>query len=69
MPELNRLQQIIFEKDVSYRELAKMCRISYPHLQRIANFQTIPTQTTMIAIARGLKMDVDQIFNLNWREF
>lgn len=46
-----------------------MCEVSSSQLHKIANFQTIPTQTTMIAIARGLKMDVDQIFNLNWREF
>ena len=69
MPELNQLQQIIFDKDISYRKLAKMCNVSSSQLHKIANFQTIPTQTTMIAIARGLKMDVDQIFNLNWREF
>lgn len=69
MPELNQLQQIIFDRNISYRGLAKICKVSYSQLQRIANFQTIPTQTTMLAIARGLKMDVDQIFNLNWREF
>lgn len=68
MPELNQLQQIIFDKDISYRDLERRSGISHSQIQKIANFQTIPTQTTMIAIARGLKMDVDQIFNLNWRE-
>lgn len=69
MPELNRLQHIVFEKDISYRDLERKSGISHSQIRKIANFQTIPTQTTMIAIARGLKMDVDQIFNLNWMEF
>lgn len=69
MPELNWLQQIIFDRNISYRDLERKSGISHSQIQKIANFQTIPTQTTMIAIARGLKMDVDQIFNLNWMEF
>lgn len=69
MLELNWLQQIIFDRNISYRDLERKSGISHSQIQKIANFQTIPTQTTMIAIARGLKMDVNQIFNLNWREF
>ena len=69
MPELNWLQQIIFDRNISFRDLERKSGISHSQILKIANFQTIPTQTTIIAIARGLKMDVDQIFNLNWMEF
>lgn len=67
MDELNRLQEIMFAENISYRKLSIRCGISRAELQKIANYDTIPTQTTMIAIARGLKKDVWEIFNLEWR--
>ena len=67
MNELNRLQEIMFEENISYRKLSLKCGVSRAELQKIANFDTIPTQITMIAIAKGLKKDVNEIFNLDWR--
>ena len=66
--EYNRLQTIMNEKDITYRELARMTGVSIGTLHKIANFQQSPTQKVMIAIARGLQMEVTEIFNLEWRK-
>lgn len=64
----NYLQKIMNEKEISYGMLAKTSGISKGTLHKIANFYQSPTQDTMIAIARGLNMNVDEVFNLNWRK-
>ena len=68
MDNKNQLQEIMDEREISYRQLSRKTGISRSTLQRIANFNQSPTQDTMIAIARGLNMDVDEVFNLNWRK-
>ena len=68
MNNKNQLQEIMEKKGLSYRELSRITGIGKSTLQRIANFYQSPTQDTMIAIARGLNMDVDEVFNLNWRK-
>ena len=68
MDNKNQLQEIMDEREISYRQLSRKTGISRSTLQRIANFYQSPTQDTMIAIARGLNMDVDEVFNLNWRK-
>lgn len=62
----NRLQEIIFEKDISYGDLARLTGISKSSLHKIANFCQSPTQDTMISIAKGLNMTVTEIFNLDY---
>ena len=54
------------EKEISYGMLAKSSGISKGTLYKIANFYQSPTQDTMIAIARGLKMKVIDIFYLDY---
>lgn len=56
----------MYEKHISYRRLAQKTGISVGQLYNIANNLSDPTQTTMIAIARGLRMQVTEIFNLNY---
>lgn len=68
MNDKNRLQEIMEKRKISYRKLSRVTGIGKSTLQRIANFNQSPTQDTMIAIARGLNMDVDEVFNLNWRK-
>jgi transcriptional regulator with XRE-family HTH domain len=64
--EYNCLQTIMNEKNITYRELARMTGVSIGTLHKIANFQQSPTQKVMIAIARGLRMKVTDIFNLDY---
>lgn len=62
----NYLQEIMSERKLSYGELSKITGISKSSLFKIANFEQSPTQDTMISIARGLKMEVIDIFNLKY---
>lgn len=64
----NCLQTLMKNRNLSYEKLAKMTGISSSTLQRIATFEQSPTQKVMIAIARGLRMDVVEVFNLDWRK-
>lgn len=61
------LFQILYEKEITYKELSRLSGISESTLNRIANYMTDPKQSTMIAIARALNMDVIDVFNLDWR--
>ena len=54
------------EKNISYRRLSRLTGLSIGQLYNIANYQSEPTQTTMIAIAKGLKMKVTEVFNLEY---
>ena len=67
MNNSNILSQIMYENNITYRELSKLSGISISALNNIANFEKEPRQSTMIAIARALDMDVVEIFNLDWR--
>lgn len=62
----NCLQEIMYDKHISYQRLSRKTGISVGQLYNIANCISDPTQTTMIAIARGLKMQVTDIFNLKY---
>lgn len=68
MNELNKLQQILYQDNISYRKLSRMSGVSKSAINRIANFEVDPKQTTMISIARALNMNVVDIFNLDWRK-
>lgn len=68
MYEKNRLLLIMDTKRISYRELSRLSGVSTAALNEIANFQEDPKQSTMIAIARALEMEVIEVFDLNWRK-
>ena len=53
---------------MTYRKLSKISGVSRSAINKIANFETDPKQSTMISIARALKMDVTDVFNLDWRK-
>ncbi len=67
MYEENILFQILYQKNMTYKDLSKLCGISASSLNKIANYYANPKQSTMIAIARALNMNVVDIFNLDWR--
>ena len=67
MDEENILFQILYEKNMTYKELSRLSGVSESSLNRIAHYSSDPKQSTMIAIARALDMDVVDIFNLDWR--
>ena len=63
----NNLSKILYQNKMTYRKLSRLSGISKTSLNDIANFREDPKQSTMIAIARALDMDVVDIFNLDWR--
>lgn len=62
----NRLQEIMFEKNITYGELARLTGISGGSLYKISNFYQSPTQNTMISIAKGLGLKVTDVFYLDY---
>ena len=68
MDEENILFQILYEKNMTYKELSMMSGISTSSLNKIANYCADPRQSTMIAIARALRLEVVDIFNFDWRK-
>ena len=68
MYEKNILSNILYENNITYQELSRRSGISASTLNYIANYITDPRQSTMIAIARALNMEVVEIFNLEWRD-
>lgn len=69
MKESNILLEILEKRFMSCRDLSKLCGISKSELYKICNFEADPKQSTMVAIARALNMDVTDIFNLDWRKW
>lgn len=67
MKDPNRLFKIMAERNLSQQQLQRMSGVSKTAIGKIANFEADPRQTTMIALARALKLDVSEVFNLNWR--
>ena len=68
MYEKNILSKILYEKNMTYKELSRLSGISVSTLNYIANYVTDPRQSTMIAIAHALNMEVVDIFNFDWRK-
>jgi transcriptional regulator with XRE-family HTH domain len=66
MKPANSLQTIMRDKNLSYEKLARRCGVSASTIYRIAIFEQSPTQKVMIAIARGLRMKVTDVFNLDY---
>lgn len=68
MYKKNVISKILYQNNMSYRELSRLSGISLSSLNDIANFKKEPKQSTMISIARALNMEVSEIFDLNWRK-
>ena len=62
----NNLNQIMAERNVSYRQLERMTGVIHTMLNKICMGETDPTQTTMVLIAKGLKMKVVDVFDLSY---
>ena len=54
------------DRNLSYRQLERMTGVSHSMLNKICMNETDPTQTTMNLIAKGLKMKVVDVFNLEY---
>lgn len=67
MYQSNILSEILYKKRMSYRDLSRLSGVSKTAINKIVNFESDPKQSTMVAIARALDMDVTEIFNLDWR--
>ena len=62
----NNLNQIMVERNLSYRQLERMTGVSHTMLNKICMGETDPTQTTVILIAKGLKMKVVDVFDVDY---
>ena len=62
----NKLNEIMASRNLSYRQLERMTGVSHSMLNKICMGETEPTQTTMILIAKGLRLKVTEIFNLDY---
>ena len=62
----NNLNQIMVERNLSYRQLERMTGVSHTMLNKVCMGETDPTQTTMILIAKGLKMKVVDVFDVDY---
>lgn len=60
----NKLIKILDERNITYRDLSLWSGISILALNNIANGKTDPKQSTMVAIAKALDMEVINIFDL-----
>lgn len=60
----NRLNQIMEEQNISFRQLSKMSGVSHSTIYKIVNYQEDPRQSTMIKIAGALKLPVEEVFDL-----
>ncbi len=68
MTELNKIKKIREQKGLTLRDLERITGIDHSTISRIENGYSLPSQTTMLLIARGLKMDVNEVFYLDWRQ-
>lgn len=68
MNKNNILSEILYKKHMSYRDLSRLSGVSKSAIDKIVKCEADPKQTTMVAIARALDMDVKEIFNLDWRK-
>lgn len=66
MNEVNCLQTIMYERGITYRKLESLTGVSSSSLHRIAYYEQSPTQEVMISIAKGLKMQVTDIFYFDY---
>lgn len=69
MANENRLQEIMYERKLTYRQLSRMSGVSIASLFDIANFRADPKCSTMVAISHALKLPVSEVFNLEWRKW
>lgn len=59
---LNNLKQIRWERNLSTRDLEKICGVSHSMISKIENGQTYPTQVVMLLICGGLKLRMEDVF-------
>jgi transcriptional regulator with XRE-family HTH domain len=62
---LNKLKQIRWERNLSTRDVEKLTGITNGMISQIENGHSYPTQLSMLLIARGLELRVDEIFILD----
>lgn len=68
MTELNRIQFIREEKGLTLRKIGKISGVNHTTISRIENGFTNPSQITMVKISKALKMEVNEVFNLDWKK-
>ena len=64
MPIANRLNQILFERELAERELAAVTELDSGHLNRIKNGRVVPNVATALKLARALGVSVEDVFQL-----
>jgi transcriptional regulator with XRE-family HTH domain len=62
---LNKLKQIRWERNLSTRDVEKLTGITNGMISKLENGDSYPTQITMMLIARGLELKVEEVFILD----
>lgn len=63
---LNNIKQIRKDIGISVEQLALLSHLSPSTISDIENGNKIPTQLTMLFICRGLKMDMEKVFIIDY---
>lgn len=66
MKELNNIGSIMFDRNLTYRDVGHKAGLDWSTVQKIATFQRVPKQDTMIQISKALRLPVTDVFNLKY---
>lgn len=63
---LNRIKHIRKELKLTVRELEELSGINHSTITKVENGDIIPTQLTMLMLAKGLNLRVHEVFILDY---
>jgi transcriptional regulator with XRE-family HTH domain len=61
------LDKIMYEKNLSIRQVSKLTGISKSGVQKIMNESESPTMNTMEKLAAGLKINIESIYESDYK--
>lgn len=61
------LDKIMFEKNLSIRQVSKLTGISKSGVQKIMNESESPTMNTMEKLAAGLKINIESLYESDYK--
>lgn len=65
--KLNYVKQLRWNQGLNVRELAQRSGVHHGTITKVENFETMPRQDTMLKISRGLKMNTEEVFLIDWK--
>lgn len=68
MQPLNKIKEIRWGRGWSVNDVAQLSGLSNAEINKVENGQTCPTQLSMMKISKALDLEVQEVFDLNWRD-